>query len=66
MKLYFVLPFYHRIPYPEIFGGVTIFAPQEFMVVNGFSNEFYGWGGEDDDMFNRLVDQWVGWQTGDE
>ena len=46
---------YFRITYAEIFGGVTLFTPQQFRVVNGFSNEFYGWGGEDDDMFNRLV-----------
>lgn len=23
--------------------------------VNGFSNKFSGWGGEDDDMYNRSV-----------
>ena len=22
--------------------------------LNGFSNEFWGWGGEDDDMANRI------------
>jgi hypothetical protein len=26
-----------------------------FKVVNGFSNQFWGWGGEDDDMHNRIV-----------
>ena len=25
-----------------------------FRLVNGFSNVFWGWGGEDDDMSNRL------------
>ena len=25
-----------------------------FKQINGFSNLFYGWGGEDDDLFNRI------------
>ncbi len=30
---------------------------EHFMLVNGFSNMFWGWGGEDDDMFNRLQEK---------
>ena len=26
------------------------------METNLYSNRFYGWGGEDDDLFHRLVD----------
>ena len=44
-----------RVPYPNIFGGVTAFTSKQFIKVNGFSNEFYGWGGEDDDMYQRQV-----------
>ena len=28
---------------------------KQFKAVNGFSNSFWGWGGEDDDMSNRYV-----------
>ena len=27
---------------------------KQYIAVNGFSNEFWGWGGEDDDLFNRV------------
>lgn len=42
------------VPYPGIFGGVTAFTGELFEHVNGFSNQFYGWGGEDDDMYSRI------------
>lgn len=28
---------------------------EQYEAVNGFSNIFYGWGGEDDDLYNRSV-----------
>ncbi|XP_032519233.2 beta-1,4-N-acetylgalactosaminyltransferase bre-4-like [Danaus plexippus] len=43
-----------RLPYEDIFGGVSAMTLEQFTKVNGFSNKYWGWGGEDDDMFYRL------------
>lgn len=45
-----------RLPYPTLFGGVTAIKREHFELVNGHSNKFFGWGGEDDDMFRRLLE----------
>lgn len=47
----------YRLKYKTLFGGVTAFRPSHFEQVNGFSNQFYGWGGEDDDMYQRVKAQ---------
>ena len=31
------------------------FTPEQFDKVNGYSNEYWGWGCEDDDMYIRVV-----------
>ena len=48
--------FKYRLPYPEMFGGVTALLTRHFELVNGFSNQYWGWGGEDDDMSRRVRD----------
>ncbi|VBB33922.1 unnamed protein product [Acanthocheilonema viteae] len=45
----------YRLMYAEIVGGVLAIRMNHFHAVNGFSNEFWGWGGEDDDMGIRIL-----------
>lgn len=32
---------------------------KQFRTVNGFSNSFWGWGGEDDDMSYRFITDFI-------
>ena len=45
---------YKLLRNPRMFGGVSQMTFQQFNRVNGYSNNFWGWGGEDDQMFMRL------------
>ena len=36
------------------FEGASAIRVEQFRKINGFSNVFWGWGGEDDDMFWRI------------
>jgi hypothetical protein len=44
-----------RIVFDEYFGGVTLFPMNVFESINGFSNEYWGWGFEDDDLLYRCI-----------
>lgn len=37
------------------FGGVTMFDSEDFKSINGYSNQYWGWGFEDDDLFHRVT-----------
>lgn len=39
---------------PKYFGGVVSFSKSDFRRINGYPNTFWGWGGEDDELQNRL------------
>lgn len=47
--------FRYRQPYPTYFGGVCMFSREAFVKCNGYSNNFWGWGSEDDEMYNNVV-----------
>jgi len=40
--------------YGTIYGGVTAMKTEMYQLVNGHSNNFWGWGGEDNDMEKRI------------
>lgn len=44
----------YRLRYNKYFGGVTALSREQFFKVNGFSNNYWGWGGEDDDLRLRV------------
>uniref|UniRef100_UPI0037E8B484 beta-1,4-galactosyltransferase 1 n=1 Tax=Semicossyphus pulcher TaxID=241346 RepID=UPI0037E8B484 len=44
-----------RLPYSQYFGGVSSMSKEQYLKINGFPNNYWGWGGEDDDIYNRLA-----------
>uniref|UniRef100_U3J7L0 Beta-1,4-galactosyltransferase n=2 Tax=Neognathae TaxID=8825 RepID=U3J7L0_ANAPP len=51
----------YLLPYNEFFGGVSGLTVEQFQKINGFPNAFWGWGGEDDDLWNRV--QYAGYSV---
>lgn len=37
------------------FGGIVAFTSKHFIKVNGFPNNFWGWGGEDNELYSRVM-----------
>jgi hypothetical protein len=38
---------------PNYFGGIVSFNREMFKQINGYPNNFWGWGGEDDELLKR-------------
>jgi hypothetical protein len=43
----------YGMSYPEYFGGVILFSKEQVEKTNGYSNDYWDWGMEDDDLFWR-------------
>ncbi|XP_062236051.1 beta-1,4-galactosyltransferase 1-like [Platichthys flesus] len=46
--------FNFQLPYDTFFGGVSSLSKEQYLKINGFPNTYWGWGGEDDDIFGRI------------
>eukprot|EP00058_Branchiostoma_floridae_P002685 XP_002588173.1 hypothetical protein BRAFLDRAFT_68811 [Branchiostoma floridae] len=46
--------FEYKLPYVTLFGGVSALTKAHYELLNGYSNLYCGWGGEDDDMTRRM------------
>lgn len=49
--------------YDDYFGGVVIFNKEDFLKTNGYGNNYWGWGIEDDDLFKRVQKKVGKWDT---
>lgn len=47
--------FNYRLPDRKLIGGVSMWKKEDLEKVNGWSNIFVNWGGEDDDMSYRIM-----------
>ncbi|XP_063302603.1 beta-1,4-galactosyltransferase 4-like isoform X1 [Pelobates fuscus] len=45
----------YNVYYKYYFGGATALTQHQFAKVNGYSNNYWGWGGEDDDLRKRVI-----------
>lgn len=45
----------YEIYYDFLVGGVLCIKPHVYESINGFSNEYYNWGGEDDGKKNSFL-----------
>jgi len=45
-----------RYDYKNFIGGVLILTLEDFQILNGMSNKYWGWGLEDDEFFMRMRD----------
>ena len=50
----FIDKFHYKDHYGTEFGGVTMLKKEHYLASNGYSNLFWGWGKEDDDMVYRV------------
>jgi hypothetical protein len=54
--IHYASPFLdYKYSHPNFLGGVLGMTSEIFEKMNGFPNRIYGWGGEDDMLYNRIA-----------
>jgi hypothetical protein len=46
---------YSKEVFQKYFGGVNLFPIESFRKINGYPNDYWGWGFEDDELFRRCI-----------
>ena len=46
--------FDYGLKYQEYFGGCILFTKEHYEKINGYSNGYWNWGMEDDDILYRV------------
>jgi beta-1,4-galactosyltransferase 1 len=47
--------FGYQLAYNNFFGGVVLITSEDFTKSNGYSNDYWSWGAEDDDFYTRCI-----------
>jgi hypothetical protein len=47
----------YGLKYQEYFGGAVVFTKEQVEATNGYSNDYWDWGMEDDDLFWRCIQE---------
>lgn len=50
-----VQQFGYKMPFPEYFGGVVLITEDHMRQCNGYHNEFWSWGAEDNNFRDRIL-----------
>ncbi len=45
----------YKYNFGDFFGGIVGMDKETFIKINGYPNNFYGWGGEDDALYNHVA-----------
>ena len=48
--------FKYKLSYPTLIGGIQAITRDHYEKMNGYSNSFWGWGAEDDNLYTRILE----------